>query len=523
MDKYVIYLRKSRSDIEAENRGEMETLARHEKALLELSEKMKLPIEQIYKEVVSGETISDRPVMQKLLSEVGQGIWTGVLVMEIERLARGDTSDQGLVANTFKTGNTKIITPVKTYDPNDEYDEEYFEFGLFMSRREYKTINRRLQRGRIASFKEGKIISSTPPYGYDKIKILNDKGYTFEPNETESKIVKLIYDLYNEGKGMTLIANELDGLKIKPRHRDTWSKSTIRDILQNPIYTGKIRWSYRPEIKTKLDGETIKHRIIGNKPIYADGLHLAIIDTDVFDKAQIMRINNTHQCTKKNISLKNPLSGVIYCKKCGSTMTRLGENKHNSYDVLKCSNRHCDNVSAPLSLIEHKLVNELNIWLSNYEIQINQNTNKITKNQLEIEQSSIQSIKNEIIQIDKQISQTYDLLEREIYTIDIFTKRNKELSERKEQFIEDISDMEKQYKDEISISEIKNIYVPQFKQLLHEYPQIKSIQERNQIIKLIVARIDYLKNDSNHRGHLDNDNFELSISYTVPKLSNLLA
>ena len=44
-----------------------------------------------------------------------------------------------------------IITPIKIYDPNDEYDEEYFEFGLFMSRREYKTIKRRMQRGRVAA------------------------------------------------------------------------------------------------------------------------------------------------------------------------------------------------------------------------------------------------------------------------------------------------------------------------------------------------------------------------------------
>lgn len=56
----------------------------------------------------------------------------GVLVVEVERLARGDTSDQGRVAKTFKFSDTLIITPSKTYDPNNEYDEEYFEFGLFM-------------------------------------------------------------------------------------------------------------------------------------------------------------------------------------------------------------------------------------------------------------------------------------------------------------------------------------------------------------------------------------------------------
>jgi len=156
--KYCIYLRKSRADLEAEACGDGETLIRHERALLELSKKLNLNIVKIYKEIVSGETIAARPVMQQLLSEVEQGIWDGVLVMEIERLARGDTVDQGIMTQTFKYSNTKIITPMKTYDPNNEFDEEYFEFGLFMSRREYKTINRHLQAGRVASVREGNIV-----------------------------------------------------------------------------------------------------------------------------------------------------------------------------------------------------------------------------------------------------------------------------------------------------------------------------------------------------------------------------
>lgn len=137
-EEYCMYLRKSRVDIEAEAHGEGETLARHEKLLLEVARRDKLNVTQIYREVVSGETIASRPVMQHLLQEVEQGRWAGVLVVEVERLARGDTIDQGIMAQTFKYSGTKIVTPLKVYDPNNEYDEEYFEFGLFMSRREYK-------------------------------------------------------------------------------------------------------------------------------------------------------------------------------------------------------------------------------------------------------------------------------------------------------------------------------------------------------------------------------------------------
>ena len=172
---YFMYLRKSRKDDELENATIEETLARHERTLLELAHKMKITVDRIYREVVSGETIAARPMMQQMLADMEDGMCDGVLVMEVERLARGNTMDQGLVAQTFQLCDTKIITPMRTYDPQNEADQEYFEFSLFMSRREYKTITRRMQAGRKASFNEGKYIGNIPPYGYDRMKLQGEK------------------------------------------------------------------------------------------------------------------------------------------------------------------------------------------------------------------------------------------------------------------------------------------------------------------------------------------------------------
>lgn len=250
MPDYAIYLRKSRKDNEAEQRGEGETLARHRKLLLDYAKCEGLRIAKIYEEVVSGESIATRPQMQLLLADVEQGLYDGVLVVEVERLARGDTMDQGLVAQTFKYSNTKIYTPMKVYDPNNEFDEEYFEFGLFMSRREYKTINRRLQRGRRASASEGKYIAGRAPYGYEKIKIPNDKGNTLRIIPEQAEVIKQIYDWYvngldGEDVGLSKIATKLNSLGIKPYRNDYWSKETLRDIITNPVYAGFIRWGYR--------------------------------------------------------------------------------------------------------------------------------------------------------------------------------------------------------------------------------------------------------------------------------------
>ena len=242
---YAIYLRKSREDIESEKYGEGETLARHEKILTTLASTRNLTIGKIYREVVSGETISERKEMQKLLKDVENEKWSGVLVVEVERLARGDTADQGRVSKAFKYSHTKIITPVKTYDPDNEFDEEYFEFGLFMSRREYKTINRRLQRGREVSVSEGKFVGNIAPFGYNRVKLQDSKGYTLSINQDEAPIVKEIFRLYTfESNTINSVAKQLNNMNLKPRISDEWTISSVKAV--GRLYSGTFRGDHFP-------------------------------------------------------------------------------------------------------------------------------------------------------------------------------------------------------------------------------------------------------------------------------------
>ena len=175
-----VYLRKSR---EEENETREETLARHERMLKDYCDNKNLIIKKIYKEVVSGENIANRPQMQRLLEDVQDKLYDGVVVIEIERLSRGNQIDQAEILEIFKKSNTKIFTLNKNYDLSDEneFDEDFFEFGLFMSRREYKIIKRRLLRGKKQAQKEGYFIGSQCPFGYSKEK--SNKGYILIPDD----------------------------------------------------------------------------------------------------------------------------------------------------------------------------------------------------------------------------------------------------------------------------------------------------------------------------------------------------
>ena len=331
-DKYGLYLRKSRADLELEAMGEEETLERHRKILFNLAAKHDIHPDQIeiYHEIVSGDSIDERPEMQRLLSDVYARKYKGVLVVEVERLARGNTKDQGEVADAFQYSNTHIITPVKEYDPNNESDQEYFEFGLFMSRREYKTIRRRLESGKQSSVEEGNYVLSQRMFGYN-VQRISKKERILVPNPEEEPILHMIFDWYTEeGRTTDWIARKLTAMGVPTvTKKPEWSKNTIRDMLANPHYIGKVTWGEQRTIK-ELDQETGKLRKrrvkTGNRKIY-DGKHKGLISVEQFEKAAEITKSRQKAPVKAEYKLRNPLAGILKCCDCGA-MIEYYDPKH---------------------------------------------------------------------------------------------------------------------------------------------------------------------------------------------------
>lgn len=514
MENYVIYLRKSRADIEAEAHGEGETLNRHKEALLSLAKRLKIEVEEIYQEIVSGETISARPMMTKLLREVGEGKWNGVLVMEVERLARGDTMDQGLVAQTFKFSGTKIITPLKIFDPENEFDEEYFEFGLFMSRREYVTTNRRLQRGRAASAREGKFVGSKAPYGYKRKKLDNEKGYTLEIVPKEADVVKLIFDLYINGEekrsGMKSIARKLNELKIPPIRHEYWQKETIHSIITNPVYAGIIRWGYR-KTKKKISpqGKKISRPVSSEEDcIIAKGLHKAIISKERFDKAQMLLKKQPCAPISPKKEIANPLCGLIKCKKCGRKMVfRRGSNSKPDY--IKCPSRECSTVSAPFCKVEERLLEILRRQLGNYRITSEYFSYDETENQ-QYETIRLMHLQN-LSELEKQRNSIFDLTERGIYSAETFRSRMEIIEQKTKEIKDIITKLNKKNRQNESVSAI-----PQSRTVLEIYETISSAELKNELLKEIIDFVVYEKEKSGAFKNCSADDFQLTVFPVLP-------
>lgn len=493
MEQYAIYLRKSRKDEEAEMMGAGETLARHEKIMIDLAKAKNIIIGKIYKEIVSGDSISARPIMQELLKDVEAGMWSGVLVVEVERLARGNTIDQGIVSETFKYSNTKIITPSKTYDPNNEFDEEYFEFGLFMSRREYKTIRRRLHNGTLSSVKEGKLVSQAP-FGYDKCK-LKGKGYSLKPNE-DAKVVKMIFEMYTNGKNLGEITSMLKSLNISPpKGGKIWYKTTIQRMLSNVTYTGKIQYIDKKYIKKRNSLNKIVYVKNPNPEIYLiNGLHEPLISEETFVKAQT--IYRSHQLadtrTKEQFELKNPLSTLLKCKVCGRTLKRFySVNSFHSWERIGCKNR--DVATSHLDLVEKKVFECLKILLNDYKLDLNKNT---SNNEIEVliqnTNTKINQLNTELEKSNSQKGKLYDLLEQGIYDNDTFLSRSNILAQKIADIKNKINELEKLNYSYKNMQNTKEKIIPKIENVIETYP-LATIEQKNKLLKSCIEKIEYYK------------------------------
>lgn len=495
MEQYAKYLRKSRFDRDYSELSVEETLKRHEAILNKLAEDRGYHIAKTYYEVVSGESIAARPEIQRLLEEVNAGLYAGVLVVDVERLARGNGADQAYISQVFQFSGTKIVTPTKIYDPSNEFDEEYFEFGLFMSRREYKTINRRLVRGRDSSASEGKYLGSIAPYGYRRVKLTSEKGFTLEPVPEEADTVRRIYDMFLQGDGTKIIANALNDTRIPSRHGDLWTYSTISQILTNPVYIGKIRRGWSKQIKSVEDGmvkrRIKRHKNMADYQLY-DGLHPALISEETFSMVQQLRLQRQPTArVKREFDLQNAFAGLIFCAKCGKRIARTTLSAAQKGRVrLRCINsRNCHNVSSDYQVVEKEIIGALEGWLKGYKVKIDH-----VGYADDIENCNVQlaQLSQETAKLQAQMDNAYNLVEQGVYTLELFRERREKLTAKLDALRQKQAILEEMLVKLENSEATQLSLIPQTEALLASYPHMTN-QERNALLKAILHRIDYWK------------------------------
>lgn len=489
-EQYLIYLRKSRQDDPRETVEEV--LEKHETMLQEYAQREfggKIPEENIYREVVSGESIDDREEIQKVLARIEDPNIKGVLVIEPSRLSRGDLEDCGRLISDFRYTKTLIVTPYMTYDLESKMERKFFQDELLRGRDYLEYTKEILLRGRIAAVKRGCYIGNYAPYGYKKVKI--GKDHTLEIIEDEAQVVRLVFDLYTKEEITPgRIAKRLNEMGIKAPRGKKWVKDTIRFMVRNKHYDGKVVFYKIKETVVVENGERKVKRLSQPEEeiIIAEGKHTAIIDHETFEIAQ--KLVARHPRQKHTWPLKNPLGSVLFCGKCGRAMTQHPY-KH-AEDRYECRTQPRCYKSVKVSEIEAAVV----VALEEAELPaLGLKVKNGDGNAAKIQKRLLEKLEKQMAEYIEQEDKQFELLETGRYSQDIFDRRNAALRAKMDECQAQI------YQTKASMP--KNVdYAERVVALKSAIAAMRDPEatpkEKNDLLRAIIERIEFTGLESDH-------------------------
>ena len=479
---WLMYLRKSRQDNPDESVEEV--LAKHEAILQEWAVRElghEIPEDCIYREVVSGESISERVKIQKVLARIEDPNVVGVVCVDPQRLSRGDLLDCGTLINTFMYTKTFVATPMMTYDLSNKMERRFFQDELMRGRDYLDYVKEVLNRGKVAAVKKGNYIASKPPFGYDKVTI--GKDHTLVPNK-DADVVRMIFDWYvNERIGYQEICNRLDDMGVKPVSTDRWIKNTIAEMLRNIQYDGKVCYNRKKSVTVIKDGERKVSRPMAAEEdmIIVEGKHPAIVDHDLFMAAQQI-INNNPRVTSDR-ELRNAFAGIMVCSECKKKVY------YNGYGGKRSPRLECRKKPPHFKSVPYQdVVDTVIFTLEHSELPTLEELQKSNAGtSIAIQQQILKRLEEEMQGYHEQEEMQYELLETKRYTQELFEKRNAALRQKMNECESKIKKARLSMPNEINYDE----KVMQLKAAIQGLKDDSlAVEEKNRLLKIIVDRIE---------------------------------
>lgn len=485
-EQYLIYLRKSRQDDPRETVEEV--LEKHETMLQEYAVREfghKIPEANIYREVVSGESIAEREEIQAVLARINDPDIKGVLVVEPSRLSRGDLTDCGHLIDAFRYSNTLVVTPYMTYDLNNKMERKFFQDELLRGNDYLEYTKEILWRGRVAAAKRGCYSSGGPaPFGYKKVKV--EKDWILEAVPEDAEVVRLIFDWYTrEGLTPCGIGRKLDSMGVKPPSgKGRWKSGSIRKILSNRHYLGLIVFNRVKATTVIEEGEKVK-RLVKQKPediIIAKGKHPAIIDADIFDAAQELIPHPPKNQSSKE--LKNVLASLLVCGKCGYVMTRNATKGLPTRYICKAHDNQCFKSEKEDVVLDALVVALESSELPALKLKIKNDEGSSVK----LQQRQVEKLRAQLIEFEQQEDRLHDLLEQGVYTPEVFSRRHATLLSKMEACREEMDTIKRSIPKSINFQERAETLERAI--ALMKDPTVTAA-EKNKLLKSVISRVEY--------------------------------
>lgn len=301
--KYFAYNRKSTD--EAGN--QVLSLETQKRITDDIALRASLGVVETFQEARSAKKPDNRPLFTQMLKLIRAGKAEGLIVAHIDRLSRNGTESAQII-QLFELGFLKEIrTGSKIY--NSVEDILYMDFDFVFASHFSRNLSKRVKEGMETKRQRGEY-PTRAPLGYI------NKNAKIYPDPRYSGYIQMAFSLYGDGSHPLMEVREILHNKGM-RTRDTGNKiqkSTLHDILTNPVYYGAIR--------------------SGDK-LYK-GTHEPLITKSLFDRVQDILHG---KCNTKKQKHEYLYRGYLVCGVCGCRYTASTKKEKHIY-------YHCTNAKG---------------------------------------------------------------------------------------------------------------------------------------------------------------------------------
>lgn len=259
-----------------------------------------------------------RPGIQKLMTETDK--FNVVLVYKLDRLSRSQRDTLYLIEEIFLPNKVDFVSMQESFDTSSPFGKAMIGLLAVFAQLEREQIKERTKMGRIARAKTGLYHGG----GYIPI------GYNYENghlvvNPYEAEQVKKIFEWYLEGASLKTITGRLQEAGYTNRYGSYSSWSSVRNILENETYLGRIHFG----------------------DVLVCDAHEPLITEEQFSKVQALRCRRREQYGTWAFQSKHLLTGMLYCGHCGGRYYLRNSGKYKYYSCYSRTKQIKAMIKAP--------------------------------------------------------------------------------------------------------------------------------------------------------------------------------
>lgn len=378
MKKACMYLRLSKEDGEQSESNSISNQRQIIKSFAEANE-----IDVCYEYIDDGYSGANfnRPDFKKMIRDLEDGLFSIIIVKDLSRFGRDYIESGKYLQKVFPEKNIRFISV------NDNYDSENADVSdthLILPIRNFindsycRDISMKVKSSKEVKRKNGQFIGAFAPFGYKKD--AGDKHKLVVDTEV-SHIVERIFQMKIDGYSSKAIADFLNsiGLATPSRHKENsgenfstgfvvknskWDSKTVNRVIQNKVYIGVLEQGKTAKLNYKSKKEV---KVSKEDWIITEDAHEGIVSKSVFALANKILLRDVKRSKEKPYLL----SGMLYCKDCGSSMIRRTlKNKGSESIFYICSDYNnggdCSRHSIKEDEVLHQMAKAMNEHLGQF-------------------------------------------------------------------------------------------------------------------------------------------------------------